>query len=62
MKNNLQQQITQFGAKIVHVAALNGISDLVGLLHCIRSDRGEILLDVPGTAIFRVPEVAHNFK
>ena len=58
--DGLEQQVAQFVAQIGHVAALDGVGDLVGFLDRIGRDRGEILLDVPGTAPVGVTQPRHD--
>ena len=60
MKHHLQQQVAQFVAEILGIIALDGVGDLVGLLDRVGLDRGEILLDVPGATVFRMPERRHD--
>ncbi len=56
MKHDLQQEITELVPEIPHVAARDRIGDFVGLLDRVRRYRREGLLDIPGTAAFRVAE------
>ena len=46
--DDLQQQVAEFVAQIVEIAARDGVGHLVGFLDRVGRDRREILLDVPG--------------
>ena len=61
MKNDLEQQISQFVAQSGHIIPGNRIRDLIRFLNRIRSDAGEVLLAVPGAACFRIPQACHDF-
>ena len=50
MKDDLQQEVAELLAQILGVAALDGVGDLVGFFDRVGRDRGEGLLEVPGTA------------
>ena len=58
--DDLQEQVAQFVAQIVHVAARDGVGDLVGLLDRVGSDGRKVLLDVPGTAGSGVAQGGHD--
>ena len=45
--DNLQQQVAELVAQIVHIAARDGVGDLIGLLDRVGRDAGKVLLDVP---------------
>ncbi len=47
---DLQQQVAEFLAQIVEIAARNRVGDLIGLLDRVGRDRCEILLEVPRAA------------
>jgi hypothetical protein len=61
MKHDLEQQVTQFIAEALNIIALDRIEDLVRFFNRVRRDRLEALLQVPGAAMVRVPELRHNF-
>ena len=48
--DDLEEEVAELVAERGHVAAGDGVGDLVGLLDGVGRDRGEILLDVPGAA------------
>ena len=48
--HHLQQEIAEFLAEIVEIAARDGIDHLIGLLDGVGRDRRKILLEVPGAA------------
>ncbi len=48
MEDDLEQEIAQFIAQVVEIAARNGVGDLVSLLDGVRRDRFKGLLQVPG--------------
>ena len=60
MIDHLEQQVAQLAAQVVHVAALDGVGDLIGLLDRVGSDRLEGLLDIPGTARLGVAQGGHD--
>jgi hypothetical protein len=60
MKHHLQQQIAELVLQVVHIAAIDGIGDLVGFLDGVWGDSGEGLLQVPGAAGLRVAQVGHD--
>ena len=60
MEHHLQQQVAEFVLQFVHVAAIDGIGDLVGFFDRVRRDRREILLQVPGTAAVRIAQLRHD--
>ncbi|MCY1242164.1 hypothetical protein D9M72_551090 [compost metagenome] len=62
MEHHLQQQIAEFVAEVVHVAALDGIGNLIGFLDRVGFDRLEGLDDVPGATGFRLPERGHDIE
>jgi len=47
LKDNLQQQISQLLRVVAHIARLQGIHDLVGLLHQVGQQRFQGLLAIP---------------
>ena len=50
VEHDLQQEVAQFVAQIVEIAAGDGVGDLVGLLDRVGRDGREILLQIPRTA------------
>ena len=48
--HHLQQEIAEFLAEIVEIAARDGVGDLIGFLDGVGRDRRKILLEVPGAA------------
>ena len=60
VEDDLQQKVAEFLAKVLGLAALDRVGDLVGFLDRIGGDRGEGLLDVPGTAGLRVAQRGHD--
>jgi hypothetical protein len=60
VEDHLEQEVAEFVAQIRHVAPRDGVGHLVGLLHRIGRDAGEILRHVPGAADLRVPKRRHQ--
>ncbi len=60
VEDHLQQEIAQFLAKCVAVAALDGVGYLVGFLNGVGRNRAEILLDVPRAALGRMAQLRHD--
>ena len=58
--DDLEKEIAKFLAKIVGMVAGDRVGDFVGLLDGVGRDGREGLLDVPGTAGFRMAESRHN--
>ncbi len=58
--DHLKEQVAEFVAQIIQVAARDGVGDLVGFLDRVGSDGREVLLDVPGAASFRVAQGGHD--
>jgi len=54
MEHDLEQEIAELVFERRHVAALNGVGDLIGFLDRIGRDRREILFAVPRAALHRV--------
>ena len=50
VKHHLQQEIAEFAAEIVEVAARDGLGDFIGFLDGVRRNRREILFEVPRAA------------
>ena len=50
VEHHLQQEIAEFVAEIVEIAARDGVDDLIGLLDRVGRDRRKVLLEVPGAA------------
>ena len=59
---DLQQQVAQFVAQRVEVGPVDRIGHFVGFLDGVRRNAGEVLLQVPGAAGFRVAQRRHNFE
>ncbi len=53
VKHDLQQEIAQFVAQIVEVAARDGVGDLVGLFERVGGNRRKVLFEVPRAAGLR---------
>ena len=47
MKHHLQQEIAQFVAEIVEIAARDGVGDFIGFLDGVGGDAGKVLFEVP---------------
>ena len=62
MKHDLKQEVAQFVAEIVEVAARHGIGDFVGLFDRVWRDAGEILLKVPWAAGARGAQRRHDLQ
>ena len=60
MENYLQQQIPQFLLEVAVVAMANGIGHFMGLLEHVGHQRGVGLLQIPGTALIRIPQTGHH--
>lgn len=60
VEDGLEQQVAELGLQLVHIAALDGVGDLIGLLQRIGGDGGEGLLNVPRTAADRVAQPGHD--
>src|SRR5690606_27102189 len=60
MKHDLEQEITQFAAQIVHVVSADGVGDLVGFLDRIRRDRFEGLRNIPIATALRIAKTFHD--
>ncbi len=58
--DDLEQQIAQLLLQLAHLAALDGVGDLVGFFDGVGGDAGEGLLDVPGAAALRVAQPGHD--
>ena len=50
MEHDLEQEVAEFFAQIVEVAARDGVGDLVGFFERVGRDGREILLQVPRAA------------
>ena len=59
LKHHLQQQIAQFIADVLQIAALDGVGCLIGFLDSVGCDRFKGLFDVPRAPFFRVAQMAH---
>ena len=60
MEHDLEKQITEFAAQIVHVAAFDGVGDLVGFFDRIRCNGGKVLRRVPFTAADGITKAGHD--
>ncbi len=60
MEDHLQQQIAKLVAQRGHVPPVDRVGDLVGLFDGVGRDGGEVLLQVPGAAVLRVAQAAHD--
>src|SRR5581483_3098711 len=58
--HDLQQQVAEFLAQVLEIAALNRIGNLVGLLDGVARNAAEVLLQIPGAAGFRRPQRGHD--
>ena len=58
--DDLQRQIAQLATQLAPGLARDRIGDLMGLLDRVGRDRGEILLDIPGTPGFGVAQAGHD--
>ena len=50
VKYHLQQEIAEFVAQIIEIAARDGIGDFIGFFDGVGNDGGEGLFEIPGTA------------
>ena len=55
-----EEQVAKLVFKIVKIAALNRVDDLIGFLNCIGRNSREVLLKIPGTASHRSAQSRHN--
>ena len=62
MEDDLQQEVAQFVAQVIEVAARDGVGDLVGLLDGVGRDGRKILLEIPRTAASGGAERRHDFE
>ena len=60
VENNLEQNVAQFLCNMVKVPLLNRVSQLVALFQGRGHDAVEVLLQVPGTTVFRVAQPLHH--
>src|SRR5512145_2372392 len=60
MEDDLEEEVAQLLLQPGHIVPLDRVGDLVCLLDRVRRDRGECLLDVPRTALLRVPQLGHH--
>ncbi|MCY1186429.1 hypothetical protein D9M73_273020 [compost metagenome] len=58
----MEQQIAQLALQVLEIAALNGVSDLVGLFDSVWDDAGVVLLQVPRAAVLRVAQAGHEMQ
>jgi hypothetical protein len=60
--DHLEQQIAELLAQVVHVAAGDGVVDLVRLLDGVGGNRLEALLEIPGTAAIGIAQPRHDVE
>jgi hypothetical protein len=60
VEHHLKQEVAQLVPEVVQLAAFDRVGDLIGLLHRVRRDGGEGLLDVPGTTVHRIAQARHD--
>ena len=60
VEDDLQEEIAQLVLQVIEIAALDRVGNLVGFLDRVRSDRGEILREVPRAANLGRPEPRHD--
>ncbi len=60
VEHDLQQQVAELARQLVPGLPGDGVGDLVRLLDGVGGDRGEILLDIPGTAGRRIAQRRHD--
>ena len=60
VEDHLQQQVAEFILQRMQVIAIDGIDDFIRLLDRVWGNRGEGLLDIPGTAAIRVAQARHD--
>ena len=56
---DLKQQIAKLVTKIVQIAALDRIRDLISFFDRVRHDRGECLGAIPFASALRIAEAGH---
>jgi hypothetical protein len=62
MIDRLQDQIAKFLTKVVEVAALDCIRDLIGFLNRIVTDGRKVLLQIPGASGLGIAQPRHDFN
>ena len=62
VKHHLQQEIAEFVAEIVEIAARDGVDDLIGLLDGVGRDRRKILFEVPRATGHGRAQRRHDFE
>ena len=60
--DDLQQEIAQFLAEVVEIAARDRVGDLIGLLDGVGRDRRKVLLEVPRAAGDRRAQRRHDLN
>ncbi|MNC66658.1 hypothetical protein D3C75_1170810 [compost metagenome] len=60
MEDDLEQEVAQFDLQLLHVGALDGVGDLVGLLDRIGGNGREGLFDIPGATAVRIAQANHD--
>ena len=60
VKHHLQQEVAEFVAQVVEIAACDRVDNLIGLLDRIGRDAREILFEVPRTAGHGGPKPGHD--
>src|SRR5262245_16881786 len=62
VEDDLEQEIAEFIAQVIEIAARNGVGDLVSLLNCVGGDGLESLLEVPWAAAAGRAQRRHDFE
>src|SRR5213080_1543969 len=60
--DDLQQEIAEFLAEVIEIAARDRIGDLIGLLDGVGHNRRKVLLEVPRTARYRRAQRRHDLN
>ena len=58
--DGLEQEVAKLPFQLWPGLAVDGIGDLEGFLQRVGGDAGEVLLDIPGAAGFRVAQAGHD--
>ena len=62
VEHHLQQEIAEFVAQIVEIAARDGVSDFIGFLDGVGRDGRKILLEVPRAAGAGRSQLRHDVE
>ena len=62
VEHHLQQEVAEFVAEVIEVAAGDGVDDLIGFLDGVGSDGCKILLEIPGTAAAGRSQRRHDIE